>query len=169
MNNRRKLVWARSSQISALTAAADAEVVDVLATFRTLMGITANIPGTTVVRTRMDLFAANLAAGGFPTYVGLKVNTLREVAEAQADAAFALNSGPQIETNADWFYWRALYPNMGADPTIGTANHISFELDIKSMRRLDEPSETVGLWVQKPVSTAGYSVYSTTSILLALP
>lgn len=167
--SKRKLVWARRVQNTALVAAASAAWVDLLAEFRVMMGITANIPGTTVSRVRMDCFSANLSAGGFPTTVGLRVMTIREFTEAQADPAYALNLSPLREPGADWMYWRALYPNHGADPTTGVPNALTYELDVRSMRRLDEAQETLAYCVSKEASTGGYTHFNSASVLLALP
>lgn len=169
MSQRRKLVWARTQFSTAYTAAAFANWFDVLSTFRTAMGINANLPGCTVARTRIDLFAANLATGAPPLTVGLKVLTLREMNEAVIDPAYALGTSPQTETNADWMLWRGLYPNHGSDPTTGVPNAMTYEFDVKSMRRLDEAGETLGWCGSKQTTTAGYTVFTSISCLLALP
>lgn len=168
--SKRKLVWARVTLAQiALTAAADAEAADFLTPFRSQMGILMNLPGTTISRVHVNVFAANLSAGGLPLFVGLKVATMREAAEAVADPAFALTTGPQGEPNADWMMWRALYPNLGQDPVTGVPNATVYDIDVRSMRRLDEAQETLVFYAQKPLSTGGYTVFVSASILLALP
>lgn len=167
--NKRKLVWARRTRSVALPAASTGDLDDVLIPFRAMMGITANLPGTTVSRCRLDIFAATMGAGTFPFQIGLRTVNLRDVTEAGTDPAYALNISPGVEIGADWMYWRSFFPNHGSDPTTGVPNAATYEVDVKSMRRLDEPQETLGLFISKPLSTAGVTINTSISVLLALP
>lgn len=167
--SKRKLVWTRRTQNNALVAGASATWIDLLAEWRVIMGITANLPGCTVMRIRADIFAASLTAGAQPLWVGIRKATLREVTEAGADAAYALNSSAGREPNADWMYWRALYPNHGADATSGVPNAMTYEIDVRAMRKLDEAQETLVAVLSKELSTGGYTPYLSASVLLALP
>lgn len=166
---RRKLVWARKTFTFGMTAAADGESTDMLSQFRTDMGILANLPGVTVMRIRADVFAANGTAGATPFFVGIRPSTMKEIAEMGTDPAFALTSAPQNDALEDWMYWRAIYPNHGADAVSGLPNASTYEIDVRAMRKLDEPGQTLGLYVGKGLSTGTLAVLCTTSVLLALP
>lgn len=151
-----------------MTAAADAEWTDCMAQFRAMMGITANLPGTTVSRVRLDFFAASVSNAS-PTYIGLQKVKLTDITDYQASAAQSLAAAPHSELHADWMLWRALYPNHGADPTTGLPNAATYEIDVRAMRRLDEAQETLALVVGKSTTVAGWSALVSCSVLLALP
>lgn len=167
--SKRKLVWTRRAQNNALLAAASATWIDLLAEFRVVMGITANLPGTTCMRIRADVFAASLTAGSAPLFCGIRVATLREMTEAGADAAYALNASAYREPDADWMFWRAFMPNHGADPVNGVPNAMTYEIDVRSMRKLEEAQQTLALVFSKETSTSGYVPIFAGSTLLALP
>lgn len=168
--SKRKLIWARTNVVTlALPAAASAQCWDLLQNTRTGMGILLNLPGVTVMRTRLDVFAPTLSAGSFPYTVGVRTATIAEFTELNGDAVFRLNSAPNRDTTADWMLWKACYPNHGADATTGVPNASTYELDVRSMRKMDELSQTLLFMVGKETSTAGFSVSVSASVLLALP
>lgn len=151
-----------------LTAAASASWTDLLGNFRTTMGILANLPGTTVSRVRLDVFVAN-AGTGLPVYVGLQKVKISDVLNYVAVPAEALAASPAREMHSDWMLWRALYANHGSDPVTGVSNAATYELDVRAMRRLDEAQETLGMVFGKETSAGGFTVFVSSSVLLALP
>lgn len=168
--SKRKLVWARTgSTAAALPAGASAQVIDVLENFRANMGILLGLPGVTIMRVRVDAFAANLTAGGFPFWLGLKTMDRTTFTELLGDATARLNASPQRDLHSDWMMWKACYPNHGSDATTGVPNATTVEIDVRSMRKMDELGETCTAFMSKEVSTAGYTVHWSSSVLLALP
>lgn len=167
---RRRLTWVRTLNIGqVLPAAASGAAVDLFNGYRADMGITRNLPGTTVARVRAAFFIAGLSAGTSPIWVGLRKSTIQETLEAQTDPVFGLNSAPNRAEGADWAFWSALYPNHGSDPTTGIPNAATYEFDVKAMRKLDEIDETYSFFAGKETSTAGVTVNATFSVLLMQP
>lgn len=169
MASRRKLIWVRcASQAIALTAANDAEAFDPIQQFRGDMGITRNLPGTTVTRSRISVFATGATAGAVPVWIGMRKTSFPEITQINSDPLYAIDVGPDRDETNDWMLWDAMYPNHGADATTGQPNAITYEYDVKSQRKLDEAGDTLGIFVSKPTSTGTLTVYVSTSILLML-
>lgn len=167
---RRKLTWVRYTNLSqALVAAPAGAAFDILDGWRQDMGILRNLPGMTVARIRLNFFVGGMTSPGAPPTVAIRVANIKEVQEAQADSSYALNNGPINDETADWMFYNTLYPNHGSDPTTGLPNAATYEFDVKAMRKLDEPDQTLGLFTSKLTTTAGLTVNSAISALLMLP
>jgi hypothetical protein len=137
---------------------------DLLADWRQQMGLTANLPGLTVVRIRGAL-QFNLTAGPGATS-GVLLGA-RKTAIQGLGPASPLPSTSPLE---DWmlFDWAPL--TMGwAGGSISGTDSFSYALDIKSKRRLDEPQETIGLWAETTRDADTMSLYGWISVLIALP
>ena len=137
---------------------------DLLGDFRTMMGINANLPGTTVVRVRgalqFNLTAAPGATSGGSTRCSRQFH---RGSRAGKPAAVQLPS-------EDWmmFDWAPLTMGWAGGSIAGT-DMFSYALDVKSKRRLDEPQETLGLWAEATRDADTFSAHGWVSVLLALP
>lgn len=179
---RRKLIWARMPRATTTvtrldgTAGGAIESQDLLADFRTRAGITAGPVGLTVMRIRMYIEwradtandGISIAANGL--YYGIKVMdwgdlTLQEATEVPA-------RGPMLSPHDDWMAWGQVNTKF-AYRAGGTTDQYSgwSEVDVRSMRKVDELGQTLGLQVQTTLPTSGAvpTVLTTTSVLLALP
>lgn len=178
---RRKLVWARMAPaITTLTGNgtnSSLESQDLLESFRTQAGISRGPVGLTVMRVRLafsyytavtaavnDIFAA----GGI--YYGVRKFSFNEL--ANQDLVEQTNLGPQQDPHADWMAWGripirdASFNALMAPIAVGA----HWEVDVRSMRKIDELGETLGLVIQVP--SAGQTitnVIASASTLVALP
>lgn len=173
MSSRRKLVWARiATSSNALTAAAEGDCFDLLQQFRANMGIGAGFggpPGLTVARVRLSIFSASLTAGAIPLFTGIRVMNLVDFVEASAGGVEGLEVSPGRDINADWMHWAASYPNHGSDPTTGVPNALTYDFDIRAMRKVEEIGQTLVLCIGKETSVAGATLVWSCSTLLMLP
>ena len=138
---RRKLTWVRGN---ATFTASTAGSVDLLVSFRSLMGITANLPGSTAVRIHADV-QANYDPGATATQPVDGITDGIQVHEIGVPPP-----NPLVNLNDDWMYWR-WHPLSGSGENLNpvfTANNggtvYSWSIDNKSMRKLDEAQQT--LW-----------------------
>ena len=137
---------------------------DLLGDFRTMMGINANLPGTTVVRVRgalqFNLTAAPGATSG--VLLGARVSSIEGLGPA--------SPLPSSSPSEDWmmFDWAPLSMGWAGGSIVGT-DTFSYALDIKSKRRLDEAQETIGLWAEATRDADTFSLYGWVSVLVALP
>lgn len=186
---RRKLIWARMAPaVTSLTTVANTvgglvETNDLLQTFRTQAGITAGPVGLTIMRIRMQIslylpatsfFGEIASVGG--VYYGIKVVDLID-AQSQEVAEQPLR-GPQLSPHDDWMTWgrapvRAIPDTTGGAPGVPIAIGTT-EVDVRSMRKLDELGQTLLLCLQSTSAAAGIGsavpgVVASTSVLLALP
>lgn len=177
---RRKLIWAR--MCPAITAlgrvtggvGGTVETQDLLQTYRTLAGITRGPVGLTVMRVRLQIHIAVTSVNGAAAdylshglYYGIRVEdfnsaVLQETTEIP-------DMGPQSDPHADWMAWGRVQPvaTYPTDNIIGTA-----DVDVRSMRKLDELGQTLVLYMQGTVASASQTVLpvlASTSVLLALP
>lgn len=177
---RRKLIWARmpraTTTMTRVTGAAGGgiETQDLLADFRTQAGITAGPVGLTVMRIRMFLqWAADTANDGISIdanglYYGIKVFDMGDLTTQEATEVPA--RGPMLAPHDDWMAWGQVNTKLLAGPSQTRFSGWA-EIDVRSMRKLDELGQTLGLQVQSTLPTAGAAptVLTTTSVLLALP
>lgn len=172
---RRKLVWARTPVISmGLTAAAEGDSFDLLSGFRNSMGLSTATgvggpPGLTVARVRLSVFAASLTAGAIPMFVGVRVMNAVDQTEAAGGGAEGLEVSPNRDPHADWMLWAACFPNHGSDPTTGVPNALTYDFDVRAMRKLDEVGLTLSLVIGKETSTNAATLSAAASVLLMLP
>lgn len=183
MARRRKLVWARMApamtSLTGVNAAAGGAVEsqDLLTDFRTQMGITAGPVGLTVMRIRMHIswvspiLATEAAGTAIGVYYGIKVADLTDLTSQETTEL--PGRGPQIDKHVDWMAWgRVPMKNVGYSAAGAVLNGAGWEeVDVRSMRKLDELGQTLGLWVQA-TNSAGTTVSGvtvSTSVLVALP
>lgn len=179
---RRKLIWARMCPaITTFTnvgtgVGGAVETNDLLQTYRTQAGITRGPVGLTVMRIRLQITWQADPDNGLSSilqqglYFGIKVADFQDVANQEVSEV--ISRGPQVDMHADWMAWGRVQPAFsyaGTDaPTaiVGTA-----DVDVRSMRKLDELGQTLMLAVQTtlPDITDTPLVYCSTSVLLALP
>ena len=157
----RKMIWVRGESSFVLATAGS---VDLLAPFRSLMGITANLPGSTVVRLHMDGQVNYDPAGtAIVDLDGILVSIIREETTSPPPS-------PLVDLNADWMFWR-WFPvtnqvNASRAFTAGAGNTVySWHVDNKSMRKIEEPQET--LWLSW-ANTAVAPVQSTMTVYWSL-
>lgn len=182
---RRKLIWARTPfAVTSLEGVAAGtggaiEVQDLLAPYRTEAGITRGPVGLTVVRIRMtigfDVTATDAsgtvaqirAIGGI--YYGIRVYDFPELAAEEAAGIVA--RGPMIEPHLDWMTWGRVPVRHTSVPVAASTNIIgNADVDVRSMRKIDELGQTLGLAVQTTSGGAGVAAITCqTSVLLALP
>lgn len=169
-SRRRKLVWARTPVVSqALVAGASANFTDLLQNFKADAGITGTV-GITVMRIRLEIFAATLTAGAIPFHVGIRVCNDSDIAQWLTMTTLTLAPfGPEQDEYADWMMWKACYPNHGSDPVTGVPNAATYEIDVRAMRKIDELGQTLCIWMSKGASTNGNTINHSSSVLLALP
>lgn len=159
---RRRFTWARTTESSG--ALAPTAALDLLADYRTAIGLTANLPGTTVVRIRADIQVQYEPTTEFDftsgIIHGIYVDTLGST--AAIPAAFP---------GEDWLWWEFWPVSRGFD-AVGATNTdriFSTQIDTKSSRKLEEIQQTLFyVWsVLGPVDTA--QVFSAFSIGLKQP
>ena len=136
---------------------------DLLGDFRTMMGINANLPGTTVVRVRGRAVQPDgRTRCDVRVLLGARVSSIEGLGPA--------SPLPSSSPSEDWmmFDWAPL--SMGwAGGSIAGTDTFSYALDIKSKRRLDEAQETIGLWAEATRDADTFSLYGWVSVLVALP
>lgn len=156
---RRKLVWARQSQLPSTTvAAASTTFIPLLTTFSTAYG--ADPIGTTVRRIRATFMFRNSATVGnsIRAYLGVFVSEGVPTTANQAPANF-----PHL----DWMHWEQIF----AEPVIGTefATINRFMLDIRAQRRMEELGQDLYLAISNAHPTDALAYAYGSSVLLALP
>lgn len=157
---RRKLVWVHSLDTDLATTTSG--FFDCLTDFRTIMGVTANLPGATIARIRATVqliydpaVAATSISG---TMFGFIVGTIGTAPP-----------GPVASPNQDWMYrkWFSdALPFQTIDPAAGAAMS-SFEIDVKSMRKLEEVQQTLMFsWVRTGVPNLDELTLSSSTLLM---
>lgn len=138
------------------------EGFDLLADFRTLMGIDANLPGLTVKRIRGAL-QFNLTADP-----GATSGVLLGVHKGNVSGVAGL---PSTDPSDDWmmFDWAPLTMGWAGGSADIPGGSFSYAMDVKSQRRLDEPQETIWLQVETTRTADTMSMYGWVSVLVALP
>lgn len=167
--SRRRLIWARQS-VTEGPFEGSTRFVDLLSLFRGTMGITANLPGVTVKRIRGTLQAAFVIDPEPINTTGLLLGVTKGNLATPGVA-----EGPQDLANDDWALFDFMSFASGSvgrtGPAFASSHLVSTTIDVKSQRRLDEPSETLWLALQ-PTDTrtgAAVNVFGWVSVLLALP
>lgn len=182
---RRKLIWTRMAPaMTSLTpvsavAGGQVESQDLLQTFRTQAGITRGPVGVTVMRVRLKFGwvweglngTPDLVLGN-PIFFGVRRTSFVDL--AAREIAEVVSRGPQTETHDDWMAWGMLFPKVIYRDAAGTGITGSSgweEVDVRSMRKLDELDDTLELCVQA-TNTSGLvalPMVVASSVLLALP
>jgi len=181
---RRKLIWARMAPaMTSLTIQTNAaggmnESQDLLQTFRTQAGITRGPVGLTIMRMRLTFhydgdatLYADLRAN--PIYFGIKVEDFVDQTFYETNEGSL--RGPQLNPHADWMAWGELPPKavfVNSSGVVAGCTHWS-EVDVRSMRKVEELDQTLSLIVQGTTSagTIGqpFPFTCSASVLLALP
>lgn len=182
---RRKLVWARMApamttlNVVANTVGGAIETQDLLSTFRTQAGLIRGPVGLTVMRVRLTFHWSGDASqytdmAVSPLYFGLKVQDYQ--AAVAEEAAEIPTRGPQLDPHADWMAWGQLPWKETTQDSSGNVTGILgwHEVDVRSMRKIDELGQTLVLLVQGTASaeTIGgpaYAMVVSSSVLVALP
>lgn len=183
---RRKLIWARlAPAITSLnnTSAGiggSLESQDLLSDFRTEAGLLRGPVGCTVMRVRLSINAViqSTAPNVLPSinangmYYGIRVFDQSELTVQETIEAPAV--GPQLDRHADWMAWgRVPMKAFAGTPGVATSTGIYWvDVDVRSMRKMEELGQTLGLIVQTTSAVVGGTidqVVAATSVLLALP
>lgn len=176
---RRKLIWARQPlAVSTLTNVSAGiggaiESNDLLQVFRAEAGLLKGPVGLTVMRVRLHInFDISTGAVGDSirqfggVYYGIRVFDTQELSEL--DVTEVVARGPVSDPHADWMTWG----RVPAKTSIGTNTVGWEEVDVRSMRKIDELGQTLGIVLQATSSSASSVVSivtASTSVLLALP
>lgn len=171
--NRRKLIWVRASQtglaVPGTTPGPNTpQVLDALSEFRTTMGLTANLPGCTIMRIRGIV----IALPGDTTVpstmrLGAKIDN-----QAEGTGGAEPGEGPVTSNLDDWFMYEPFaYQGAAGDTRANFAGQVpalTRMIDVRAKRRLDEVQRTLLI-----VAQAGHAPTWTLtfhfSILVALP
>ena len=154
----RKRVWAR--QLGSFTGVTQALAQDLSLTGQFETDYGADLVGATVARTHVSLSAVTTA--GTSAVAGLAVGILMRPAPI-ATAVAPLD--PEFR-HADWSYVRVFWGDPGA---AGTAEQLVADIDLKSMRKMDEIGMTYELVVQSATSGSTWDVQFHANTLLLLP
>jgi len=170
---RRKLVWARLSQVATVTTGVPPALntparSSPLAGFETSYG--AQLVGATIMRVR-----GAIAIAGQPTegvhlracmFIGDEIDIVRGA--TNADNAF-----DAVSASRDYFMMEPFYANTAAAATLTAGSELHGRLiDIKSHRKLDELNQSLVYdisAVSLGVANQNLTVVSNLSILVALP
>lgn len=159
---RRRLVWARQANSGAsIASGADSEFgADLLAPFRTQLGVTAT-PGLTVVRIRLSWRIVDTSAQSRMVIAGIrKYTNSPDTFEDELENI----DGPSTDPHADWMMFDThILAADGADDDTPQR-----DVDVKSMRRLDEASDSLAI-VFQAVDELAAQVRYVASVLVALP
>lgn len=176
---RRKLIWARQPlAITTLTninasQGGSIESNDLLAGFRSEAGLLKGPVGLTAMRIRLHI-NFDLTTDGITNtvrqfggiYYGVRVFDTTELSEL--DVTELPNRGPYLDPHADWMTWG----RVPAKTNIGT-NVVGWEeVDVRSMRKIEELGQTLGLVLQATTGSATgvlQTITASTSVLFALP
>lgn len=164
------MVWARQS-VTFPNIAANGVWLDLLELFRATLGLTANLPGTTVQRIRGDLqfiHGGPPAIGATGVTLGIKVDNLATNASAESVVNLP---------NDDWMLFQHVPLTMpgatGGGPfDLGSPLALyGAHFDVRSKRRIDEVEETLWLSMVPGDTRANVATdaHGWISILLALP
>jgi hypothetical protein len=148
--------------------------VDVLAAWRTLMGITANLPGTSVVGVKVMVslcYTAASAVGALDKIVSYGLI----VAPTNAAAA---DYQPGVLPHLPWLDWGVLGVNSPAGSAIPVTAAFGFAMNnaygrnfgiIKAKRKLPGPNETLWLSILSTTPSGTWSEEHAVSTTLRLP
>lgn len=158
------MTWVRSDL--AAPAGTFSQANDLLADWRATMGLTANLPGLTVVRVRgalqwVDNGGPNASSGHL---IGVKVGDMSNPPDP-------VTGFPSVARHEDWmaFDWQPFAMPWAGGSSDATVDISAYALDVKSKRRLDEPQQTLYLAWEATRDATTSEFYGWVSVLLALP
>ena len=91
-------------------------------------------------------------------WVGVRVDDIGAATTPPAES-------PLTTPHADWLYWRRL-PDVRETVAVAATSSTSYQIDIKSRRRLHEIGDT--FWLVLDPNTVAHSIVTSASLLLAL-
>ena len=155
---RRRLVWSRSRNVF-VGVGTSGDGVDLLTQFRSAAEYGAQPIGTTITRVRGRLILQETTATPTNDFFGLGlVVEDRNATSAEVPKPFA-------DDHVDWLAWLP-FARFGQDGITGLA--VSWEIDVRSQRKLDEVGQTLWLTMDAAV-TSTWSATVVLSVLLKLP
>jgi len=162
---RRRLIWARNSQAGLLSDVQPQLGHDLLEDFRTQNDGSQPL-GCTVTRIRMQLTLQTTLSLAGGVVAGIKVD------QRNSDI-LAAESNPATFPHEDWMYW-SWHPAVpaGAVDNPGDSVVASFDVDVRSQRKMEELGDSLFLWfgLASLVPPADDAIYNfRTSVLLKLP
>lgn len=156
---RRKLVWARQANTGAAIAAGAGATfgADLLTPFRTQLE--ARTPGITIMRIRLQWRLVQVTSQSRAVIMGIRQYTESTGTPGQDATDLA---GPAEDPHADWMAYDS--------HLLGASNEsdLQRDVDVKSMRKLDEVSDSLAIVFQAPDELAAQVRY-VASVLVALP
>ena len=155
---RRRLVWSRSRNVF-VGVGTTGDGVDLLTTFRSAAEYGAQPIGVTITRVRGRVVLQETTATKTNDFLGLGL-VVEDRNSAVADVP-----KPFADDHVDWMAWLPMTA-FGQDGITGQV--ASFEIDVRSQRRLDEVGQTLWLTMDAAV-TSTFSVTIVLSVLLRLP
>lgn len=157
---RRKLVWARQANTGAAIAAGAGATfgADLLAPFRAQLE--ARTPGITVMRIRLQWIVVSADTQSRAVLMGVRRYTESTGTPGQDATDVA---GPAEDPHADWM---AFDSHLLGPDVAGT--DVQRDVDVKSMRKLDEVSDSLAIVFQAADELAAQVRY-VASVLVALP
>lgn len=158
----RKKIWARQTNTGqAVAAGAGTQTtLDLLSPLRAQLGLTAGPLGLTVMRIRGKIVCSPGSAAVLMN-VGIRVFTR---SGADAGASLLAVDGPSSDPHADWM----LFTTLVNDPIETDAGGRFADVDVRSMRKLQEVSDSLCISFDTPDALGGVFRY-TLSVLVALP
>jgi hypothetical protein len=155
-------VWARGNADIAVGSIQVGR--DMLSNFRGDMGITANLPGTTIMRTRLQVGYQTAAATrdvSSGLFVGMVLDEIGALAANLPNRTNARGSDFMIYT---WFPY-----NLISLTGTTSVNNNAFVLDVPTRRKMEEISQTPYLVFEPTQTSDTWAGHLEWQILLALP
>jgi len=146
---RRRRQWARTIYTELPTDPTIPAVEDLLAGYRTAGG---NTQGCTVGRLRVQLTVERIAGATEPPGVYFGIIAAPSTVDPE-------DISPTGSPHLDWMYWSFL----------GTNALQVHDIDVKSMRKLEEVNSTLWAAVAADVAANDYTIRGSVSALLLLP
>ena len=155
---RRRLVWSRTRSVF-VGVGTTGDGVDLLTNFRTAGEYGAQPLGVTITRVRGRIILTETTGVLTNDFFGLGL-----IVEDRNSTAAEVPK-PFADEHADWLAWMP-FSRVGQDGITGTFN--SWEIDVRSQRRMDEVGQTLWLTMDAAV-TSTWSATVVLSVLLKLP
>lgn len=155
----RKRIWARETGSVTLAASAN-NSVDLMADFKTAYGANAVLGGT-VARIR----------GEIGIYPSATLDTVASWAVGIIVAPVGFAGDPITEPDADWMYYKrrgykVIFKATGNAVTTSQSNPFLWELDVKSMRKLEELQQQLYLVFSNGAGSATNIFYDASTLIL---
>jgi len=167
---RRRTDWARTATFNAAPASATVDGLDLLAAYRTAMGVVISLPGITIGRVRISISVRiAIPAAGLQASDGVGFGLIKDQITRPTLGLLL----PQSDPNADWMMHAWMAPAKDSDALVTTAAAVSYvmtkEFDVKSMRKLAGDAESLFAVVQTTGAATLVNVNYNADVLLYLP